>query len=69
MLDENVHYIHKCLHFPFQLHCNCIYMPIVVTEDFFNIQFYKLCYVILIFIIHILNENLPFYMQMSLYVF
>ena len=50
----------------FQLHSKCIYMPINITEDFINnIQFYKLCYVMLIFIIHILDENLPVYMKMS----
>ena len=33
--------------------------------SFKNIQFYKLCYIILIFIIHILDENPQFYMKMS----
>ena len=58
----------KCLHFLF-LHSNCIYMPMMICEFFKDIKFYKLHYVILIFSIHILDENLKFYMKISSCVF
>ena len=65
MLDENLDYFTKMSPFPFQLHSNCIYMVINVSEFFLNIQFFKIRYVVLILIIHILDENLLCYRIMS----
>ena len=62
--------LQKFLHFLFQLHYNCIYMPLNVSVLFKkHTQFYKLCYGILIFIIYLLGENPQFYMTMSPHLF
>ena len=70
MLDENFQLLPKCLNFLFQLHSNCVYMSIILSEFLKKyIQFYELCYFIPKFIIHILDENLQFYMKMSPHLF
>ena len=41
-LDDNLQVFMKISPLLFQLHSNCIYMPIIFSEFFKNIQFYKL---------------------------
>ena len=57
----------KYLYFPLQLCDNSIWMPIIVSECFFqkNLKFYQLSYVILNFIMLILDQNLQFYQKIS----
>ena len=54
--------------FLLQLYSNCICMVNIRSVVFLqrNLQFYKFSYVILNFIIHMLEENLQFYRKMSL---
>ena len=67
MLDGNLQFFMKCLHLLFQLHSNCIYMPIIVSV--FSIFKFINSYVILIFITQTLYENHQFYMKMSPHMF
>ena len=57
-------FIRKCLQFLFQLYASCICMPITISVFFqINLQFYQLSYVILYFIIHLLDENLQIFQK------
>ena len=64
MLDKNFSSTRKYLHFPFQLCDNSIWMPIIISDSFQeNLKFYQLYYIILNFIMNILDEHLQFYQK------
>ena len=66
MLDKNFSSTRKYLHFPFQLCDNSIWMPIIISDSFQeNLKFYQLYYIILNFIMNILDEHLQFYQKIS----
>ena len=66
MLDKNLQFYQKISPLPFQMYSKCICRLIIAYAFFFskNLQFYKLSYAILNFIIHMLEENLQFYKEM-----